>query len=145
VVPSSVTAPSTGATGSAADNATAAAIKDAYRKLFSPSTPLDQSIAALQNGAAFKAPLIEQGKSPMAKNSSAAVSKVMLLSPRLARVTYAILLSGKPVLPGQTGYAVREDGAWKVADKTFCGLLALNGSTPAACKRPSATSLPGAG
>lgn len=133
------------AAGSPADAATTAAIKSAYRKLFAPSTPINESVKALQNGAAFKQALIEQSKSPMAKKSSAAASKVTLLSPDLARVTYSILLAGAPVLRGQTGYAVREDGTWKVADKTFCGLLALNGATPAACKRPGATALPGAG
>jgi hypothetical protein len=132
-------------TGSPADAATTAAIKSAYRKLFAPSTPINESINALQNGAAFKQALIEQSKSPMAKKSSAAASKVTLLSADLARVTYSILLAGTPVLKDQTGYAVREDGTWKVADKTFCGLLALNGSAPAACKRPGATTLPGTG
>jgi hypothetical protein len=143
--PSTTAAPSTGGPGSPADAATTSAVKNAYHTLFAPSTPLRESIAVLQDGTSFKEALIEQGKSPMAKKSSAAVSKVTLLSPDLAQVTYSVLLAGTPVLPGQTGYAVREDGAWKVADKTFCGLLALDGSTPAACKRPGATTLPGAG
>jgi hypothetical protein len=70
---------------------------------------------------------------------SAKVTKVTLVSPTQAKVTYSILESGQPVLSNQTGVAVYQDGTWKVGIASFCGLLAMeNGgktsSLPAACK-----------
>jgi hypothetical protein len=56
---------------------------------------------------------------------------------------FTLLLDGKPALPNQTGYAVREDGKWKVAGATFCGLLAAQGAPPPVCTTASATALPG--
>lgn len=138
----SATAPGT-PSGSPANAATTAAIRNAYVQLFAPDTPTAESIKVLQDGPKFRAALIAQSKSPLAENSSAKVTRVSLLSSDTAEVSFSILLSGSPILGGQTGYAVRQDGTWKVADKTFCGLLALNGNAPAACKTQAATTLPG--
>jgi hypothetical protein len=77
--------------------------------------------------------------SSTAAQTSAKVIGVTVLSPAQAKVTYNILLSGKPVLTNQSGTAVLQDGTWKVGAASFCGLLALQngGSTkslPAVCK-----------
>lgn len=138
----SASAGASAAPGTPADAATTAAVKAAYTKLFAPDTPLAESVKSLQNGTAFKKALVEQGKSPLAKSSSASVRDVRLVSAATARVTFSILLAGKPVLADQTGYAVREDGVWKVADVTFCGLLTMQGGAPAACSTPAATTTP---
>ena len=37
-------------------------------------------------------------------------------------------------LPKQTGTAVLQDGTWKVGFASLCKLVALQGSTPSACK-----------
>jgi hypothetical protein len=71
------------------------------------------------------------------------VSRVVANSANRASVVYTILQAGSPLLPNVNGFAVREDGKWKVSGATFCGLLALQGSRPSVCSQPAATSLPG--
>ncbi|HEU5266548.1 MAG TPA: hypothetical protein VFU35_07595 [Jatrophihabitans sp.] len=119
-----------------------AAIKAAYAKFFASSTPTQVSLGLLQNGPAFKAALDKQAASSLAQHAGARVSKVTLVSPNLADVVYTVTMNGSPVLPDQPGYAVRQGGTWKVAAKTFCALLTLQGGAPAACSSPSATALP---
>jgi hypothetical protein len=133
---------STAAGAGAGSPADVAAIKNAYVKLFAASTPMDTSVSLLQDGEAFRATLIEQGKSTYAKEATATVSKVVVISPTRANVTFSILLNGSPVLPNQPGYAIRDKGVWKVAGVTFCGLLAAQGTPPAVCSQPAATALP---
>ena len=128
--------------GGAPDAQTAAAIKNAYTKFFLQSTPEDVSLGLLQDGQAFKAAVEQNGQSSLAQTSTAVVSKIVLVSPNTARVTYSILISGNPILKDQPGYAVRENGVWKVAGATFCGLLTLEGNPPAVCHSASATALP---
>jgi hypothetical protein len=114
-------------------------IKANWIAFFSPKTPVAKRISLLQDGQQF-APIIQsQASSGLASQVSAEVSKVTLVSPTQATVTYSILEGGKPVLSNQTGVAVDQDGTWKVGVASFCGLLALeNGgktsSLPAACK-----------
>jgi hypothetical protein len=48
-------------------------------------------------------------------------------------VAYTVKL-GSAGLPKQTGTAVRENGTWKVGYASLCRLVALQGSTPSACK-----------
>lgn len=127
---------------STADAATVAAVTNAYAKLFAPNTPEAVSISLLQDGAAFKSALKQQGTSQLAQNSAAKVSKVTLQSPNTAKVVFTILVNGKAMLTDQPGYAVRQNGTWKVAGRTFCALLTLQGSPPPACSTPAATSLP---
>lgn len=118
------------------------AIADAYTKLFSISTPMDTSVSLLQDGEAFRPTLVAQSKTTFAKEASVTVSKVTVTSPSRATVVFSIFLNKSPVLPNQTGYAIREGGTWKVAGVTFCGLLAAQGSPPPVCAQPAATSLP---
>ncbi|HEV7194241.1 MAG TPA: hypothetical protein VGN35_13660 [Jatrophihabitantaceae bacterium] len=127
------------ATGSPADTA---AITDAYTKLFAISTPMDTSVGLIQDGEAFRPTLVAQSKTSFAKTASATVAKVTVTSSNRATVIFTILLNKSPVLPNQTGYAVRENGTWKVAGITFCGLLAAQGTPPPVCAQPAATSLP---
>jgi hypothetical protein len=134
------TAPAAG--GSSADAATVAAITKAYRTFFAPGTPLPTSIGLLQNGAAFASTLEQQGNSSFAQKASASVSDISLVSADTARLRYTISVGGQPMLKDQTGYAVRENGTWKLADYTFCQLMTLQGSAPAACKTPTATTAP---
>lgn len=127
------------ATGSPAD---VTAITDAYTKLFAITTPMDTSVTLLQDGEAFRPTLVAQSKTTFAKEASVTVSKVTVTSSSRATVVFSIFLNKSPVLPNQTGYAVREGGQWKVAGVTFCGLLAAQGSPPPVCAQPAATSLP---
>lgn len=131
------------ASGTPADAATTAAIKLAYTKFFSSDTPEGVSLGFLQDGQAFKAAVEAQAGGSMAKQASAQVSKVLMISPNSAQVTFTILLGTNPMLPNYKGYAVREGGTWKVAGKTFCELMTLQGQAAPACNTPAATSLPG--
>ena len=64
---------------------------------------------------------------------SATVSSVTLQGSNKAKVVYVVKFAGSS-LPQQTGSAIRQSGAWKVADASLCKLVALQGSTPAICK-----------
>lgn len=133
--------PAPSASGTPADAATRKAVADAYAAFFGYKSTLAQSQAALQHGAAFHQTLVEQGKSSLADKSTATVSSVRVAG-NVAYVTFTISENGQPLLSNTPGYAVRENGTWKVAAKTFCSLLTLQGSAPAACSDPSITALP---
>jgi hypothetical protein len=141
--PSSTTGTSSGATQSGSSDAAAeAAIKDAYARFFAPNTPEATSLGLLQNGHAFKAVIEAQAKTDYAKRSSAKVSTVTLLSANTAKVAYTILVDNQAMLKDQPGYALRENGTWKVAEYTFCSLLTLEGTAPPDCKSAVATTVP---
>ncbi|HET8536608.1 MAG TPA: hypothetical protein VFL73_05455, partial [Solirubrobacteraceae bacterium] len=133
--------PAPSASGTPADAATRKAVADAYAAFFGYKSTLAQSQAALQHGATFHQTLVEQGKSSLADKSTATVSSVRVAG-KVAYVTFTISENGQPLLSNTPGYAVRENGTWKVAAKTFCSLLTLQGSAPSACSDPSITALP---
>jgi len=110
-----------------------AQIKSAYAKFFSGKTSLPDRVALLQNGPKFKSVVHGFASNPLAKNVSATVSSVTLQGLDKAKVVYIVKLGGA-ALPKQTGSAVRENGTWKVGDASLCKLIALQGSTPSACK-----------
>jgi hypothetical protein len=132
--PASASTPvTTPSPASAANGATVSAIKAVYIQFFNPATPLDVSMTLLQDGPAFERTLKQQAKTEFAKTTTATVSSVTLNTQFKATVVYSILLSGSPVLVDTIGSAVQEDGKWKVAGATFCGLLAAQGPAPKAC------------
>jgi hypothetical protein len=131
----------TTATGPA-DAATTAAVKNAYAKFFSPDTPENVSLGLLQDGPKFKAAIDQQASGSMAASASVKVGSVSLISPKTAKVSFTIYLNKQPMLKNQPGYAVNTNGTWQVAAYTFCGLLTLEGSAPAACKEPAAATAP---
>ena len=114
------------------DDATAQ-IKSAYEQFFSSKTPLATRVGLLQNGARF-APLISAlAKNPLASDTSATVSSVTLEGEDNAKVVFTVNVSGSPFLENKPGTAVRTGGKWKVGYASLCKLIALEGSTPAAC------------
>jgi len=133
--PATPPASSPAATSAAAQ----AAVKADWVAFFSAKTPVTRRVALLQNGQEFASVIRAQASSPLASSATAAVTKVSITSPAEAKVTYSILVDGKPALTKQAGVAVYQDGTWKVGDASFCGLLTLenNGKTaglPAACR-----------
>jgi hypothetical protein len=117
----------------------AATIKANWEAFFSPKTPVAKRVSLLQDGQTFASVIRSQAGSGLAASASAKVTKVTLVSPTQAKVTYSILVGGQPVLSGQTGVAIKQGGTWKVGVASFCGLLAVEngGKTtglPAACK-----------
>ncbi len=134
---SSPSASHTAATMSPA--AAKSAIRSNWEAFFNPKTPVPRRVALLQNGQVFAPVIRAQAGSPLASSATGKVTKVRLVSPTQAHVTYSILVSGTPALTNQAGVAVYQDGTWKVGDASFCGLLTVeNGgntaSLPAACK-----------
>ena len=123
----------------AASNTAAAAteITTNWEKFFNASTPTSERVALLQNGAAFAVAI--SGLSHLVSGLGATVTSVTVTSPTSATVKYNLTASGSSLLSGQSGTAVYENGTWKVADASLCGLLKLvpGGSTPAACSSAS--------
>jgi hypothetical protein len=138
--PAPATASSAG--GTPADVPTTAAINRAYATFFGSSSTAAQSQAALQHGALFAAALRAQGSSSYADRSSASVDSARLTAPDVAAVSFTIRSGGSVLLDRVPGLAVRTDGRWQVAAKTFCDLVTLEGDAPAACKDPAAIALP---
>lgn len=128
--------------GSPADAATVTQVSAAYAALFGSSAPFAKSVASLQHGPAFAATIRSESKNSYAKKSAAKVTSVRMLNSNLAAVTFSISSGGKTLLPNATGDAVKENGTWKVAARTFCGLLRLEGTAPQACSDPKITALP---
>lgn len=113
--------------------AATAAISQAYQTFFSPSSSVAERADVLQDGQRFL-PTIQQFVGvPLAKAASAKVTKVTLTDSTQAAVTYDISEGGNPVLPNASGQAVKQNGAWKVADSTLCGLISLGGLHSSAC------------
>jgi len=126
------------ATASPSGSAIAQVTAD-WQAFFDAKTPVARRVELLQNGQVFAAVIKAQAGSPLASSATAKVTKVTLVSPEQAKVTYSILVGGTPELKNQTCAAVLQDGTWKVGDASFCGLLALEngGKTsglPAACR-----------
>jgi hypothetical protein len=126
-------------TEAASGPAAIAAIKTAWVTFFNGKVPAATKITLVQNGTTFAPELEAAAKSPSGATAGASVQSVKLTSKTGASVGYSILISGTPVLKGQKGVAVYQDGAWKVGDSSFCALLALEGGgkAPAACKSAS--------
>lgn len=128
--------------GAPADASTKEAVTTAYETFFDSSTTVARSQAVLQHGASFTKALADEARSSYAEKSSASVSSVTLTGTDVADVKFTIKNNGSPLLADTPGKAVRENGTWKVAAATFCGLLELEGNAPDACKDPKITALP---
>jgi hypothetical protein len=139
-VASSGSTSGTGGTGGTADAATTAAVTKAYTTFFNYKSGLDVSEKLLQLGPEFHSALVTNAKTAAAQKITVTVSAVTLQSPHVAKVTFTVLGNGAALLPNTPGYAVQENGTWKVAAQTFCGLISLQGQAPAACQEPAVLS-----
>jgi hypothetical protein len=143
----SASAPSTAsssaaASGTPADPVTKAAVTRAYTKFFNFRTPVAENVARLQHGDALKSAVLADAKVGRTQQITSSVASVTVMSSDVAKVVWTLNTAGNPVLPNTSGYAVREDGVWKVAAQTFCALAAMGGLKAAACNDPSVTALP---
>ena len=122
--------------------AAVAAITANWKTVFNGKAPIPRRLALVQDGEQVAAFVEAQAKTSFgaaATGSTATVSSVTLTSPSQATVHYEVLLLGTPLLKNQVGTAVYQDGVWKVAIASFCGLAYLEypkGSPklPAACR-----------
>jgi hypothetical protein len=112
-------------------------ITQVWTRFFAGSTPAAQKVMLLQSGSAFASVISAQAGTTIAKQTSAIVARVTLVSPDAATVAYSIALDGKVALPNQLGSAVRVRGNWQVSASSFCQLLKLEGQQPAACSATS--------
>jgi len=131
-------APATSASPVSSSGATAA-ITANWEAFFSPKTPVAKRVSLLQDGQTFESVIKSQAGSGLAASATSKVTKVTVVSPTQAKVTYSILLGGQPALSNQAGVAVKQGGTWKVGVASFCGLLTVENSgktsgLPAACK-----------
>lgn len=136
-------APSSSAPASSASPASssgaASTIAANWATFFNAKTPVAKRVSLLQDGQTFQSIIKSQAGSGLAASATSKVTKVTMVSPTQAKVTYSILIGGQSALSNQAGVAVLQDGTWKVGLASFCGLLALEngGKTsglPAACK-----------
>jgi hypothetical protein len=122
--------------------AAVAAITANWKTVFNGKAPIPRRLALVQNGSQVAAFVQAQAKTSFgqaATGSTATVSAVTITSPSQATVHYQVLLLGTPLLKNQVGTAIYENGIWKVAIASFCGLTYLEypkGSPklPAACR-----------
>ena len=127
---------------SGVNDAAASEITTAYIRFFDPTVAQAEKIALIQDGAAFSQAISQGSKSEFAKTTTVQVTKVNVTSANKATVIFTVLRTGSPALANQIGYAVHENGKWKVAGATFCGLLATQGAVPPVCTTAPATTLP---
>ncbi|MEV0248142.1 hypothetical protein AB0H76_16225 [Nocardia sp. NPDC050712] len=117
-----VAAATTSAATSAADTK---AVTDAYVTFFNGQTPAATRAGLVEKGSAFQQALEGMALNPQATGTSVTVAEVKFGDSSHADVKYTLLLNGNPVLPDQSGQAIKEAGQWKVAAATFCALLAI--------------------
>ncbi|HTZ44441.1 MAG TPA: hypothetical protein VMB79_11325 [Jatrophihabitans sp.] len=140
---SSAPAPSaSSSTPSAAE--IAAQVSQVWTDFFAGTTAAAAKVKLLQNGAAYAAVIAAQAGSPTARATTAKVLKVTPTADgQSAAVSYDILVNKQVALPNQLGGAVLVGGSWKVAAASFCSLLALEGTKPAACQATASPSASG--
>jgi hypothetical protein len=136
---SSASAASSAPASPVSSSGATAAITADWVAFFSPKTPVAKRVSLLQDGQTFESVIKSQAGSGLAASATSKVTKVTLVSPTQAKVTYSILLGGQPALSNQAGVAVKQGGTWKVGVASFCGLLTVENSgktsgLPAACK-----------
>jgi hypothetical protein len=117
-----------------------AEIKSNWQSFFRHSNPTEKSLAVLQHGQQFKDVVLKQKKSTLAKTAAAKVTKIKLVSPKKAKVTYTISTGGTPVLPHQKGVALKINGTWKISAASFCALLHLESVKAKACPSSGSSS-----
>jgi hypothetical protein len=110
----------------------------AYANVFSAKYPdPNQRLRSLENAAAFRASFVERMNSlgAIVNQTSVRIDSMTADGPNAVNLTYTILLKGAPVLDDLPGRAVRQQGTWLVAAKTYCSVATLGTKTvPAACQ-----------
>jgi len=122
--------------------AAVAAITANWKTVFNGKAPIPRRLALVQDGSQVAAFVEAQAKTSFgqaAAGSSATISSVTVASPSQATVHYQVLLLGTPLLKNQVGTAIYQNGIWKVAIASFCGLAYLeypkgSAKLPAVCR-----------
>ncbi len=125
------------------DGDAATEVTTSFLRFFDPTVAEAERLNLIQGGDAFSQAISLQQRSEFAKAVTVKVSTVTVNSADKATVIFTLLLDGQPAGPSRTGYAVRQDGMWKVAGTTYCSVLSTQGAPPPVCTTASATTLPG--
>lgn len=125
-----------------ADAATTAAVSKSYETFFDYKTPTATVATLLQDGAEFTTEIASNAKLAAQQKVTVKVATVTVVTASTAKVSFDLFLNGSPALQKTSGYAVLENGTWKVSGATFCALLGMNNAHPAVCTKPAATTLP---
>ncbi|MFC9659527.1 hypothetical protein ACFVJ5_04765 [Nocardia sp. NPDC127606] len=131
--PSTSAAATTSAAAATADATATAAITKAYTTFFDGNVPPAERAALVESGDVFLPILQAQSQNPQSSGTTVTVASVKSTGATSADVGYTLLMGGNPVLPDQTGQAVKQGATWKVAAATFCALIAIQGGTSTAC------------
>jgi hypothetical protein len=124
------------------DPATTQSATTAFEMFFNSKTSPVNSQKFLQHGAEFAKSLEKQATASYSKDTVAKVSSVQPIRKGVAAVTYSLVSKGTPLLPNVGGFAVLENGTWKVSAQTYCNLLKLQGDVAPACSDKTITALP---
>jgi hypothetical protein len=116
--------------------ATTAEIASAFHAAFDGSAPTADKIAAIQDGAVVQ-PLVEESRAAaqlhgyteeQLDGSTITVLATSFIDATHAVVRFTIAIPGHgTILADRIGYAVQGDGHWRVALRTACDLLSLDG------------------
>jgi hypothetical protein len=126
------------ATDAASKAAATTDIKHTWSVFFKSGTPVSTAVGLLENGSTLGPAIRDATRIAAAEKTkeSAVVTKVVFTGPTNANVTYNLLGNGKALLQGSDGKAVLQNGAWRVAQTTFCTLVDLGASTVGLKKVP---------
>jgi hypothetical protein len=118
-----------------------AAITTNWTGFFDGGNPnSNQKLLLLQNNGKLTAVYNKAYNNPAAAMTATKVTNVAVLSSSdcqaaaapspCAKVSYDLVnrTTGAPLLAGQTGYAVYQNGKWLVSQNTFCALIGLEGT-----------------
>ncbi len=121
------TTTTTPAGAGAADEATVAAVTEAYIALFDGSvTDPEVKLSYLEDGEALRPFFLAsfEANQAIAAQVSARIDEVTLTGPGQARVVFALVLDGAVVIGPQEGQAVLVGDRWVVSRRTYCDLSA---------------------
>jgi hypothetical protein len=112
-------------------------IKQNWVTFFSAKTSTDQKVELLQDGERFRSAIAILENNALAAELNAKVSSVTLEGKNKAKVVFTIYLGNTAVQNDQVGQAFKQNGKWLVGYAGLCKLIALQGTTPAACTTPT--------
>jgi len=115
---------------------TTAEIGSAFHAAFDGSAPTADKLDAIQDGAAIQ-PLFEQSSAEAEQHgysreqlagSTITILDTSFIDATHAVVRFSITIPGHgQILSDRIGYAIQSDGRWRVALRTVCDLLSLDG------------------
>jgi hypothetical protein len=111
-----------------------AQITNVFTSFFSSKEPVASKPALVENGDEFKSAIATLATNPLARHTSAKVSKVTINGPSKATVVYSIYFGTNPVIKNTTAQALKQNGKWVISKSSLCQLLSEEGGSTPACQ-----------